>query len=167
MQWISDKEEFHEIFLEAMTCVFIDSGREDTHLKRLSFDNYNLRTKKFCFLLKSLMEWTNEQSVYFTVLSPDPVDYYQRRFQTYPCIKVEQNDFPDAFLNAINQPLGNEVGEDLSTNYRSFVIAPSSLTWFVHALRSSNDRGGHLWLPAVLRNKVVHEYDIFIEGLEN
>lgn len=167
MRWISDKKEFDRIFLEAMTCVFIDSGREDTILKRLTFDNYNLCTDLFGSLLKDLMKWTSEEVIYFSILSPDPVDYYQRHFNIYPCIEIIPDDFPDNFIENLSKPLGNDSAEALGIIYNSFVIAPSSLAWFVHALRSSNDRGGHLWLPAVLRNKVVHEYDIFIEGLEN
>lgn len=150
-----------------MTCVFIDSGREETNLKRSVFDSSDLCTDLFCNLLKRLMEWTNEESIYFTVLSPDPVLYYKDRFNIYPCIEVGKEDLPDNFLSALNKPLVGDSGETLGIVYKTYVIAPSSLNWFVHALRSGGDRGGHLWIPSMLGSKMAKSNDIFLEGVSD
>lgn len=163
MRWISDEKEFHEIFLEARTCVFIDSGRYNTALTRLTFDEGHLLTNKFGNLLKDLMQETNESFSYFTVLEPEPKHYYHQHFGIYPCIEFDLDDFPDSFRKPLNQPHGNCPGNDLGSSYFEFTLAPRSLSWFFHAFRSNDDIGGHFWVPAQFRSKIAREHLIFHE----
>ena len=46
MRWIEEKAAFDKLFLEARTCIYIDSGREQTTLQRLIFDDAEIRTTK-------------------------------------------------------------------------------------------------------------------------
>lgn len=163
MRWLQNEDEFHEIFLEARTCVFIDSGRYRTILNRLTFDEGHLLTDGFCNLLRYLMKSTNEPFSYFTVLEPEPLHYYHKQFGIYPSIEFGLGDSSDSFIKALNQPHGNSTGNDLASSYFEFTVAPRSLSWFFHAFRSNDDLGGHLWIPAKLRSEVTRIHPIFHE----
>jgi len=153
MRWVTEEFEFKEVYLEAMTCVFIDSGREDTSLRRLTFDDANVCTGLFFDLLKTLMDWSEESSVYFTVMRPDPEDYYHNLLGIYPTIEIEKKDIAEQYIEALNkEPPKN--GNNLYM-YQECVITPKSRRWFVHAFRSSDDRGGHLWMPVDWSEKLL------------
>src|SRR4051812_24916499 len=54
MRWLVNEQEFKEAHLRAMTCVFIDSGRESTSLHRAVFDDASVCTPDFA----QLSRWT-------------------------------------------------------------------------------------------------------------
>ena len=55
------------------------------------------------------------EKIYFTVLNPDPHEFFHRRYGMYPCFELEKADFPEKYIEALNKPYGNQVGEDLGT----------------------------------------------------
>jgi hypothetical protein len=57
MSWIEDQSKFKEVFLEARTCVYTDSGRLPTALRKLTFDDAEICTEKFAEVLQKLMGW--------------------------------------------------------------------------------------------------------------
>ncbi|HEY0701197.1 MAG TPA: hypothetical protein VGD60_00375 [Candidatus Acidoferrales bacterium] len=147
MRWIDREAEFKTIFLEARTCVYIDSGRRATQLHRLIFDDAQTCTAVFAEMLQSLMGWASDAGCYYIVLDPDPVHYFHRHFGKYPAIEIARGDSSDAYLKFLNEDPGNSPADAVGTNCWAWVIAPHSLKWFVHALRDEGDGGGHLWVP--------------------
>jgi hypothetical protein len=107
MRWITEEEEFKKLILDTRTCVYMDSGRTETKLQRLQFDDAFFRTPRFGLLLKTLMEWSGLEKIYFTVLDPDPYDYFYQRYGMYPSFELEKGDFPEKFIEALNKPYSN------------------------------------------------------------
>lgn len=147
MRWIRD-DEFKTIFLLAKTCTFIDSARESTTLKRLVFDDASTCTYEFGDMLLQLMQWSGDPVANYIVLDPDPVHYFHRLFNKYPVLEIAVGDTSADYLKFLNEDPGGSPGDAVGTNFNAWAIVPPSLKWFVHALRSSDDEGGHLWVPA-------------------
>jgi hypothetical protein len=147
MRWIVQESEFKEIFLKARTCVYIDSGREATALKRFSFDDIEIGTTPFGNFLHKLMELSSDQTAHCIVLDPDPVHYFHRQFHKYPVLEIVKGDSANAYLAGLNEDPGGSPIDAIGTYWWAFVIVPPSLKWFVHALRSDMSDGGHLWIP--------------------
>ena len=164
MRWITDEEEFDKIMLDARSCVYMDSGRVKTELQRLQFDHASLRTDQFSLLLRTLMEWSKLKTIYFTVLDPDPYDYFFHRFNMYPSFEIEDGDFPDPYIEALSKPYSNQLGFDLGTVYWEHTITAPGIPWFIHSLRSPEDNGGHLWVPKGWPEKIFKFDKRFIEA---
>jgi hypothetical protein len=158
MRWVVEASEFEEILLRARTCVYIDSARETTALARLTFDDAEIRTHKFADLLQKLMEYSSDQTVHCIVLDPDPVYYFHRKFNKYPALEIAKGDSSDVYLKKLHADPGDSPVDAIGTNWWAFVIVPVSLKWFVHALRSDKDDGGHLWIPRDWVNRILEFY---------
>lgn len=158
MRWIITEAEFKEIFLRARTCVYIDSGREPTTLRRLTFDDAGVCTHKFADLLQRLMECSGDLAAHSVVLDPDPVHYFYRNFNKYPSLEIALGDASAAYLSALNEDPGGSPADAVGTNWWAFVVVPPSLKWFVHARRSDQDDSGHLWIPPDWMDRV---HDIY------
>jgi hypothetical protein len=147
MRWIVEKPEFTRIFLEARTCVYIDSGREPTLLRRMVFDDAGMVTPDFAKMLQRLMGWSEEPVCNYVVLDPDPVHYFHRQFGKYPVVEIAYGDSPQDYLKFLNQDPGGSPVDAIGTNCWAWVVVPPSIRWFVHALRSDESDSGHLWVP--------------------
>lgn len=147
MRWIEERDEFKRIFLTAKTCVYVDSGREPTTLQKLTFDDAEICTGVFAVLLQSLIEWSGDTKANYIVLHPDPVYYFHHYFQKYPLIEMTSGDSAETYLAALNESLNGSSADAIGTNWWECVIVPPSRTWFVHAMRSDRENGGHLWIP--------------------
>jgi len=158
MRWIEKKADFERTFLEAKTCVFIDSGRYQTSLQRLIFDDAEICTTKFANLLQLLMEWSDDLAAAYVVLDPDPVHYFYRLFNRYPAIEIAHGDSARDYLQLLNADPGGSPADAVGTNWWTCVIVPTSGKWFVHALRDSGSNGGHLWIPPQWLPKVSEVY---------
>jgi hypothetical protein len=158
MRWVMEEAEFRKIFLEARTCVYIDSGRESSRLQRLIFDDAMTCTFAFAELLQNLMEWSGIETCNYVVLDPDPVHYFYRLFKKYPAFEVALGDSPQSYIQFLNQDPGGSPADAVGTNCWAWVVAPPAIGWFVHALRSDMDNGGHLWIPNDWRAKILGLY---------
>lgn len=147
MRRIENKAEFEKILLEARTCVFVDNRRIRTHLRWLVFDNAMLCADYFLAAFQTLMEWSVDPAAYFVVLYPDPIDNFYRPWGKYPVLEIARGDSTEAYLGVMNQDLGDGRGFTLCDLSLTWVIVPPSNTWFIHAMRSSYDDSGHLWVP--------------------
>lgn len=167
MRWITDEEEFKKIMLDVYSCVYMDSGRVKTELQRLQFDDMSLCTHKFGFLLKTLMEWSGIEKIYFTVREPDPYTYFFQQYNIYPSFEIEIGDFSDRYIEALNKSYSNQMSENLVTVYWEYVLTAPGIPWFVHALRAHEDNGGHLWVPKSWPKKIFKFDKGFIEAWES
>lgn len=147
MRWVEDKDEFNKLFLEARTCVYIDSGRYHTALRRLVFDDAEICTMKFVSLLQGLMEWSGDGATYYVVLDPDPRYYFHRLFNRYSTLEIKRGDSAKDYLAFLNEDPGGSPADAVGTNWWACAVVPLSRTWFVHALRASRSNGAHLWVP--------------------
>jgi hypothetical protein len=148
MRWIDDVDEFKRVHLEARRCVFIDSGREETTLQRLEFDDAELQSDEFFGLIKMLMQWASDTTATYVVLDPDPVYFFRDQFGKYPAIELFETDSGTIFLETLNRELNGNAAAAIGVNYREFAIFSPSQSWFVHAMQSPGQRGGHLWVPS-------------------
>lgn len=158
MRWITTKDEFEHVRLQAATCKYVDSGRYPTSLQRWVFDDAEMFTPEFANLVQQLIGWSGDFQATYVVLDPDPVWYFWQHFQKYPAIQIKAGDSTQAYLSALNEDPGGSPADAIGTNWWECVIVPPSLTWFVHALRDDLDRGGHLWVPREWANKVIGAY---------
>jgi hypothetical protein len=158
MRWIENKVEFDKLFLEARTCVYVDSARYQTTLHRLIFDDAEICTTKFAELLQRLMEWSDDQVARYIVLDPDPVHYFHRHFDKYPALEITRGDSAREYLAFLNADPGNSPADAVGTNWWACVIVPPSSKWFIHALRDSGSNGGHLWVPPEWVEEVAKVY---------
>jgi hypothetical protein len=147
MRWIVSDEEFTSVFLEAQTCVFIDSHREQTLLVCLNFCDVEIFTKSFILDLHKMMMWSGDATAFFVVLRPDPVEFFHRHFNKYPAFEITSDDSGNDYLAALNEDPGGSPADAIGTNWWTCVIAPHSLKWFIHVMRSDTDDTGHLWIP--------------------
>ncbi len=164
MQWINEEKEFKKALAEARSCTYIDSGREDTNLVRLQFDDMFFGTLDWANLLTVLMEWANLKTIYFIILDPDPEYFFYNLYRFYPCVEFEKEDFPDGFVNALNRRYGPNESDKLMFAKFQFVVTSPSKPWFIHAMQSSDGRGGHLWVPKEWPQKIFQFNRNFIEA---
>jgi hypothetical protein len=147
MRWVLEEEIFREIAAQAHKCVFIDSGRSSTQLRRFIFDDAELLSTEFATLIQNLLAASKDQQAYFLVLSPDPETYFYRHFKKYPLLEIARGDSPKEYIAAMNESPGTSSADALGINSFASVIVPLSGRWFAHLLRSADDNGGHLWIP--------------------
>lgn len=157
-EWISDDEQFKELFLQCMTCVFIDNGREPTSLIPLSFDDAGIVTRAFAALLQGLLKWSGDTRCFYVVLRPDPVHYFHRLFGKYPALEIRSWTSPEEYLARLSQGPEQSPADALGTNYSERVIMAPSLGWFVHSYQSSEQTDGHLWVPSEWVDRVAEIY---------
>jgi len=157
-EWIGDDKQFNELFLQCMTCVFIDNGREPTSLVRLSFDDAGIGTRAFASLLQKLLEWSKDTSCFYVVLRPDPVHFFHRLFEKYPAIEILAGISFEEYVAALHRGPEQSPIDALGTVYSERVVMPPSLSWFVHSYQSSDDTDGHLWVMSEWVDRVIELY---------
>jgi hypothetical protein len=158
MKWIEDKASFDIAFRRAFECAATDSGRLPTSLRRLTFDDIELRSDAFAGLLQNLLVWSGDDACSFVVLRPDPVYYFHHFFKRYPVVEVERGMSADEFIAMLNEGPPESRPDALGIIYSEYVVVPSSMRWFVHALRTGENDGGHLWVPPEWLEKVAALY---------
>lgn len=167
MRRIEDKAEFENLLLEARTCEYIDSRREPTPLQLLVFDDAFFCTDDFFHALKTFMEWSGDLSALFVVLRPDPVDNFYRLYGKYPVLEIARDDPSEAYLNTLNEDVGDGRGFCLENLCMTWVVVPPSNKWFIHAIRSDQDDSGHLWVPPEWVDRLLAAHPgIFFRGSE-
>lgn len=157
-QWLRDGKQFNDIFLQCMTCVFIDSGRTPTSLVRLSFDDASICTPDFASLVQKLLQWSGDEKCTYVVLRPDPVLHFHRLFGEYPAVEITASMTPEEYLSTLNTGPTQAPNEAVGSIYRERVIVPPSLSWFIHSFVSSEDTDGHLWLNREWVDRVARAY---------
>ena len=158
MRWIKDKEEYRKVRDFARWCVDIDSERRPTQLNKLYFCDVMAITLRFPPLLQDLLLMAKDQSCIYMVLDPDPEYLWYARLGGYPVFEISRDDSPEEYLNFLNQPIGNNRGDNMADMWYSYVIFPLSQKWFAHTIRSEHDGTGHLWVPPEWCNEIVNIY---------
>ncbi len=70
MKWIEDKANFNVAYRRAFECAATDSGRLPTSLRRLTFDDIELRSDEFAGLLQHLLVWLETMPVPSSFFDP-------------------------------------------------------------------------------------------------
>ena len=84
------------------------------------------------------------------VLKPDPIWYFHRHFLKYPIFSFDINNASAGYLSLLNEDPGESPSDAVGINCYEWVILPASHRWFVHCMRDSGDKGGHLWIPETI-----------------
>jgi hypothetical protein len=158
MKWVEEEDMSKASIQRALDCVATDSGRLPTSLQRLKFNDVDLCSDAFAGLLQHLMAWSGDDACSFVVLRPDPVYYFHHFFKRYPVVEVERGMSADEFIAMLNEGPPESRPDALGIIYSEYVVVPPSMVWFVHALRSARDDGGHLWVPTEWLEKVAAVY---------
>jgi len=158
IQWLDDEKQFDSILAEARRCVYIDSGRISTELTRLSFDDAGICTARFNELLQALMKSGDDEECFFIVLRPDPRLYFYGNFMRFPVLRIKRGTSSQTYLSMLNEGPTSSPNDSLGTNWWECLVVSSSRRWFVHALRSDQDNGGHLWVPGEWISQVLAIY---------
>jgi len=131
----------------AYTCVGVDSGRIRTGLTPLVFDELGVETAAFAKLILLLIGLSGEGEASYVVLRPDPVHYYSKVLGRYPSFTLAAEDTPEIYLEALGEKLNANEIDNVGSFWSECVISSPSGAWFAHAVRTSGDSGGHLWIP--------------------
>ena len=158
MGWVEDKSSFMTAFQRALDCTATDSGRLPTSLQKLTFDDVEIRSGVFAGLLQQLLEWSGDDTCSFVVLRPDPVYYFHHFFGKYPVVDVARGMQSTDYLAILNEGPPESKADALGVVYSEYVFVPPSLRWFIHALRSTQNDGGHLWVPSEWTDRVTAIY---------
>ncbi len=158
MVWIEDENTFMAAYQRALDCAATDSGRIPTSLQKLIFNDVDILSDPFAGLLQKLLEWSGDDDCSFIVLRPDPIYYFHHFFGMYPVVQIKRGMKPSDYLTILNEGPPDSRADALGMIYREYVFAPPSLRWFIHALRSAEDDGGHLWISPEWVNRVAAEY---------
>jgi hypothetical protein len=158
MRWVEDKSTFTTALQRALDCAATDSGRRRTSLQKLTFDDVEIRSDVFAGLLQRLLEWSGDETCSFVVLRPDPVYYFHHFFGKYPVVEVTRGMQADDYLGLLNEGPPDSKADALGVIYSEYVFVPPSTRWFIHALRSVENDGGHLWVPSEWVDKVTAIY---------
>lgn len=147
MRWIETEEEINRVLGLAYTCVGVDSGRIPTGLARLVFDELGIESTEFASLISLLITLAAEAEAMHVVLRPDPVYYFHQRLGRYPAFALEAKDSPESYMQALGEKLHRDAIDNLGTFWSECVITSPTQIWFVHAVRTTRENGGHLWIP--------------------
>jgi hypothetical protein len=158
MKWVDDEKVFESVYQHALDCVAIDSGRLRTSLEKMTYNDVDVLSNAFAELLQKLLEWSSEKSCFFAVLRPDPVYYFHRLFGSYPVVEIARGMNASEYLAVLNEGPDDSRADALGTIYSEYVLVPPSSSWFIHALRSAENDGGHLWIPSEWAHRVTQVY---------
>jgi hypothetical protein len=161
MSWVTDIEQAKKLLLQAGTCKLVDNRRVATTMKCMSFDDAGTCTMEFGAVLHWLMQLSSDEICHYVVLDPDPTHYFLHHFKKYPVIEIRSKDTLDQYIASLNEDPGGSRADAIGTNCYEWMIIPQSHLWFAHCVRSSEDSGGHLWLP----EKWIAEAKIAYPGL--
>lgn len=168
MSWLEDEKTFRLAYQRALDCSATDSGRLPTSLRKLTYNDVDVLSNAFASLVQKLLEWSADDGCDFVVLRPDPVYYFQHFFGRYPVVEIKRGMAAPDYLAALNEAPLESRADALGTIYAEYVFAPPSLRWFIHALRSVESDGGHLWIPSewVDRVMAIYPYATVAESLQ-
>jgi hypothetical protein len=158
MNWFEDENAFRRAYQRALDCAATDSGRLPTSLQKLTFNDVDILSDAFAGLVQMLLDWSGDDECAFVVLRPDPVYYFHHFFGRYPVVEIKRGMNTSEYLASLNEGPPESRADALGTIYAEYVFAPPTLRWFIHALRSANDDGGHLWVPTEWIDKVAVAY---------
>jgi hypothetical protein len=158
MNWFEDEKAFKRAYERALDCAATDSGRLPTSLQKLTFNDVDILSDAFAGLIQNLLEWSGDDECVFVVLRPDPVYYFHRFFGRYPVVEITRGMNASEYLLSLNEGPPESRADALGTIYAEYVFAPPSCRWFIHALRSARDDGGHLWIPREWIDRVATVY---------
>jgi hypothetical protein len=158
MRQIVDAPELERLLAVSRVCRSVDSAREHTTLRRLAFDDIYFGNKQFAALLQQLLRLSVNKSAYLIVLEPDPIFYFKRLFDKYPAFEIALGDSEQSYLDAINEPYDDNPAEAISNIWSTHMIAPFSMEWFIHSMRSANDDAGHLWIAPENSQAIVDQF---------
>ncbi len=158
MHWVEDESMFAVAYQRALDCASTDSGRLPTSLKKLLFNDVDLCSRAFANFVQSLLTWSEDDACSFVVLRPDPEYYFHHFFKRYPVVEVERGMSADEFIAMLNEGPPESRPDALGIIYSEYVVVPPSMRWFVHALRSAGDDGGHLWVPSEWLERIAAVY---------
>ncbi len=147
MRWIESEAEIDSVLGDAYTCVGIDSGRLPTQLTRLVFDELGTESIEYARLIGLLVEISGDSAATHTVLRPDPIYYFHKMLGRYPSFTIEAGDPAQLYLDALSETLKEGEIDNLGTFWSEYVISSPTQKWFIHAVRTSRENGGHLWIP--------------------
>ncbi len=148
MSWVEDESTFRLAYQRALDCAATDSGRLPTSLRKLTYNDVDILSNAFAGLVQKLLEWSADDECAFVVLRPDPVYYFHHFFGKYPVVEIKRGMSAPDYLAILNEAPPESRADALGTIYAEYVFAPPSLRWFIHALRSAESDGGHLWIPS-------------------
>ena len=159
MRWITDKAFFEEILTKAQACDTADASGKSDSMDLLRFESMELLTRAFFGLIQSLMVRSNDDTSYYLILDPDPIDYFAMTFAKYPLVELKIDDSADEYIAAFNADIGDSPANALGTNWWKYVVVPESKRWFIVGARDfSTDTGGHIWCPRGWSQWVKEEY---------
>lgn len=158
MVWVKEKNRFEMAFQKALDCAATDSGRLPTSLRRLTFDDVEIRSHVFASFLQKLLGLSGDDACSFVVLRPDPVYYFHHFFGEYPVVEVRRGMPTKDYLALLNDGPPDSKADALGIVASECVFVPPSLRWFIHVLRSARNDGGHLWVPSEWVGDVVAIY---------
>lgn len=158
MNWMDDPDAFKVLHRRALDCAALDSGRGHTSLQKMTYDDCEIRRPEFADLLQKLMEWSGDDACDFVVLRPDPVYYFHHFFGKYPVVEFERGMQSTDYLAILDEGPPESRPDALGIIYSEYVFVPPSLRWFMHALRSVENDGGHLWIPSEWVDRVAEVY---------
>ena len=156
--WVEDEDTFKSAYQLALDCNATDSGRLPSSLQKLTFNDVDILSDAFAGLLQKLLEWSADDLCNFVVLRPDPVYYFHHFFGRYPVIQIKRGMEASDYLAILNEGPPDSKADALGIIYSEYVFVPPSLRWFIHALRSADDDGGHLWVPSEWVDRVTAFY---------
>ncbi len=167
MKWLEDQDAFKMLYRRALDCAALDSGRGRMSLLKLIFDDAEICSKVFAELLQRLLELSADDECAFVVLRPDPIYYFHHFFGKYPVVKIKREMNDADYLAILNEGPPDSRADALGIIYSECVFVPPSLRWFIHALRSVENDGGHLWIPSewVERVSTVYPYATIVAPL--
>jgi hypothetical protein len=158
MNWLKDEIEFKKVHRRALDCAALDSGRGSASLQKLIFNDVDILSDAFAGLVQKLLEWSADEACAFVVLRPDPVYYFHHFFGKYPVVEIKRGLSAPSYLAILNEAPPESRADALGVVYSEYVFAPPSLRWFIHALRSVESDGGHLWIPSEWVDRVAEIY---------
>jgi hypothetical protein len=158
MSWVQEENAFRLSYQRALDCTATDSGRLPTSLRKLTYNDVDILSDAFPSLIQRLLEWSSDEGCAFVVLRPDPVYYFHYFFGKYPVLEIKRGMDTADYLAILNEGPPESRADALGIIYSEYVFAPPSFRWFVHALRSAEDDGGHLWIPSEWVDRVVAIY---------
>lgn len=156
MRWIEDRREFGKLVRTAESVH--EAIRAKTWVTPVVFDDAVLSTTSFASMLKELMRRSEDAACEYAVLDPDPLAYFYQHFKRYPAVEYRQSDTPQSFLEVLNKDPGDSPADAIGINCDAWVVVPGSELWFIHAVRSADDTGGHLWMPSQWNEEVIKSY---------
>jgi len=109
--------------------------------------------------LKKFLISTNETTVSFVVIDPDPAKYFYREFKKYPIVSFSTQDSAEDYLRQLSKDPGDSSADAIASNSSKVLVYPPSLQWEIFGDRDFD------WAVLNCMSKNIH--DRFIEHCES